>query len=148
MNVSHTSKIGKHAAVAWTMVSLLSASGLVMAQGGGGQPAVQVTGEKASVMPKSNATDDTLKAASATAPAAQTDPTFGNGPAPGPRANPGPGCNLFPAPASTGTEVPITYFGPPHLPPIPVWWVRTNSCNRAQSIQLRVPSRCRFIKAI
>jgi hypothetical protein len=111
MNVSHTRKLGRHAAVAWTMVGLFSASGLVMAQTGD-RPAPRVTGEKTSVMPKSNATADMLKAASASAPAAQGDPTFGNGPAPGPRG-PGPGCNLFPAPASTGTAVPITYFGPP-----------------------------------
>jgi hypothetical protein len=26
---------------------------------------------------------------------------------------PGPGCNLFPAPASIGTTVPLSYFGPP-----------------------------------
>jgi len=34
------------------------------------------------------------------------------GPGPNPQG-PGPGCNLFPAPASVGTTVPITYFGPP-----------------------------------
>jgi hypothetical protein len=26
---------------------------------------------------------------------------------------PGPGCNLFPAPASVGASVPLSYFGPP-----------------------------------
>jgi hypothetical protein len=34
------------------------------------------------------------------------------GPGPGP-LGPGPGCNLFPAPASIGTTVPLSYFGPP-----------------------------------
>jgi hypothetical protein len=34
------------------------------------------------------------------------------GPGPGP-IGPGPGCNLFPAPASVGTAVPLSYFGPP-----------------------------------
>src|ERR1700732_3211871 len=34
------------------------------------------------------------------------------GPGPGP-IGPGPGCNLFPAPASIGTSVPLSYFGPP-----------------------------------
>ena len=34
------------------------------------------------------------------------------GPGPGPQG-PGPGCNLFPAPASVGTNVPLSYFGPP-----------------------------------
>ena len=29
------------------------------------------------------------------------------------RQSPGPGCNLFPAPASTGAAVPLSYFGPP-----------------------------------
>ena len=33
------------------------------------------------------------------------------GPGPGP-IGPGPGCNLFPAPASVGTNVPLSYFGP------------------------------------
>ena len=36
-----------------------------------------------------------------------------DGPGGGPRANNGPGCNLFPAAASTGTRVPLSYFGPP-----------------------------------
>jgi hypothetical protein len=75
--------------------------------------AVQVTGQATSVMPKSNATPDMLKAASAVAPAQSTiAPTFGDGPAPGP-LGPGPGCNLFPALASTGASVPLSYFGPP-----------------------------------
>jgi hypothetical protein len=34
------------------------------------------------------------------------------GPGPGP-IGPGPGCNLFPAPASVGAAVPLSYFGPP-----------------------------------
>lgn len=34
------------------------------------------------------------------------------GPGPGP-IGPGPGCNLFPAPASIGASVPLSYFGPP-----------------------------------
>jgi hypothetical protein len=34
------------------------------------------------------------------------------GPGPGP-IGPGPGCDLFPAPASIGTSVPLSYFGPP-----------------------------------
>jgi hypothetical protein len=46
-------------------------------------------------------------------PAAVAD-TFNSdqGPGPGPRG-PGPGCDLFPAPASVGTTVGISYFGPP-----------------------------------
>ena len=35
-----------------------------------------------------------------------------NGPSPGP-FGPGPGCNLFPAPASVGASVGLSYFGPP-----------------------------------
>src|SRR6266851_4827551 len=52
-----------------------------------------------------------LELASTTAPA---PPTFNSeqGPGPGP-IGPGPGCNLFPAPASIGTTVPLSYFGPP-----------------------------------
>jgi hypothetical protein len=34
------------------------------------------------------------------------------GPGPGP-IGPGPGCDVFPAPASIGTAVPLSYFGPP-----------------------------------
>lgn len=34
------------------------------------------------------------------------------GPGPGP-IGPGPGCDLFPAPASVGASVPLSYFGPP-----------------------------------
>jgi hypothetical protein len=61
-----------------------------------------------------------LKRAGATAPAeidrtasAESD-TFNTdqGPGPGP-IGPGPGCDVFPAPASTGTAVPLSYFGPP-----------------------------------
>lgn len=36
------------------------------------------------------------------------------GPGPGPRGD-GPGCDLFPAPASIGTTVGLSYFGPPPL---------------------------------
>ena len=36
-----------------------------------------------------------------------------DGPGGGPRDNNGPGCNLFPAAASIGTRVPLSYFGPP-----------------------------------
>jgi hypothetical protein len=46
---------------------------------------------------------------------AATEPsTFNSDQGPGPGAiGPGPGCNLFPAPASIGTSVPLSYFGPP-----------------------------------
>src|SRR6266446_6112053 len=40
------------------------------------------------------------------------DPNMAQGPGPGP-IGPGPGCNLFPAPASVGTTVSLSYFGPP-----------------------------------
>src|SRR5260370_42476144 len=40
------------------------------------------------------------------------DPNKAQGPGPGP-IGPGPGCNLFPAPASVGTTVNLSYFGPP-----------------------------------
>jgi hypothetical protein len=92
MKVSRTLSVGTFSAVACTMFGLLSASSLLMAGTDTGQ-AVQVTGQATSVMPKSNATPEMLKAASAAAPASQGDPTFGNGPAPGP-LGPGQGCNL------------------------------------------------------
>ncbi len=63
-------------------------------------------------MPRSSASRDILTAASKAAPAASAEPSFGDGPPPGP-LGPGPGCNLFPAPASTGASVPLSYFGPP-----------------------------------
>src|SRR4029077_10672514 len=106
-----THSVGTYSAVACTMLGLLSVSSPLMAQANIRQ-ALQVTGQPTSVMPKTNATPDMLKVASVAAPAAQGDPTFGNGPAPGPLGS-GPGCNLFPAPPSTGASVPLSYFGPP-----------------------------------
>jgi hypothetical protein len=43
----------------------------------------------------------------------EAEPSFNSaqGPGPGP-IGPGPGCNLFPAPASVGANVPLSYFGP------------------------------------
>jgi len=40
------------------------------------------------------------------------NPNLAQGPGPGP-VGPGPGCNLFPAPASVGATVNLSYFGPP-----------------------------------
>jgi hypothetical protein len=40
------------------------------------------------------------------------NPNTAQGPGPGP-IGPGPGCNLFPAPASVGTSIGLSYFGPP-----------------------------------
>jgi len=48
----------------------------------------------------------------ADATAESTNFNSAQGPGPGP-LGPGPGCNLFPAIASVGANVPITYFGPP-----------------------------------
>jgi hypothetical protein len=46
--------------------------------------------------------------------ATPTSATFNTdqGPGPGP-IGPGPGCDVFPAPASIGTAVSLSYFGPP-----------------------------------
>jgi hypothetical protein len=48
-----------------------------------------------------------------TAASEAVDSSFNSaqGPGPGP-IGPGPGCDLFPAPASVGASVPLTYFGP------------------------------------
>jgi len=46
-----------------------------------------------------------------TRPEASDNFNADQGPGPGP-LGPGPGCNLFPAAASVGANVPITYFGP------------------------------------
>jgi hypothetical protein len=43
---------------------------------------------------------------------ATSNPNTAQGPGPGPRG-PGPGCDLFPAPASVGATVDLSYFGPP-----------------------------------
>jgi hypothetical protein len=44
--------------------------------------------------------------------AAEINFNAAQGPGPGP-IGPGPGCDVFPAPASIGTSVPLSYFGPP-----------------------------------
>ena len=71
----------------------------------------QVTGQTTTMTPQSQATSDAMQAAAANVSNASSA-TIGDGPAPGP-LGPGPGCNLFPAPASTGASVPLSYFGPP-----------------------------------
>ena len=53
-----------------------------------------------------------LKASDVIVTATPSDPNQAQGPGPGP-IGPGPGCNLFPAPASVGTSVNLSYFGPP-----------------------------------
>ncbi|GGF47524.1 hypothetical protein GCM10011611_62450 [Aliidongia dinghuensis] len=45
---------------------------------------------------------------------ATLSPAFAkDGPGEGPRASNGPGCTVFPAPASVGTTIGLSYFGPP-----------------------------------
>ncbi len=111
MKSSNPGKTKPIAFLTWAAVGLACLSGAATAQTNI-QLAGPVSGDKTSVMPKSNATREMLKIAASAALPEQGAPTFGNGPAPGPRG-PGAGCNLFPAPASTGATVPITYFGPP-----------------------------------
>jgi hypothetical protein len=53
-----------------------------------------------------------FKAADIVDAASAVNPNLTQGPGPGP-IGPGPGCNLFPAPASVGTKVDLSYFGPP-----------------------------------
>jgi len=58
-------------------------------------------------------TATTPAATVAAATATQTDSSFNSAQGPGPGAiGPGPGCDLFPAPASVGASVPLSYFGP------------------------------------
>jgi hypothetical protein len=71
----------------------------------------QISGELSSQIPHSWATKDAMLAASQNIESA-SEGNFGDGPSPGP-LGPGLGCNLFPAPASTGASVPLSYFGPP-----------------------------------
>ncbi len=100
-------------ALAWTITGALSTFGLLAGQQFT-TPAVPATGQKTSMMPKSNATPAMLKSASSAIemPDSAAAATSGDGPSPGP-FGPGPGCNLFPAAASTGTTVGLSYFGPP-----------------------------------
>ena len=70
-----------------------------------------ITGQKASQMPRSQAAPEAMQAAAASIENLTRSST-NDGPSPGP-LGPGPGCNLFPAPASTGATVPLSYFGPP-----------------------------------
>jgi hypothetical protein len=58
--------------------------------------------------PKASAPADVDLTATAQSDSFNSD----QGPGPGP-IGPGPGCDLFPAPASIGTTVPLSYFGPP-----------------------------------
>jgi len=57
-------------------------------------------------------TPSDLEFALANTPLSSTNFNNDQGPGPGP-IGPGPGCNLFPAPASVGASVPLSYFGPP-----------------------------------
>lgn len=112
MKLNQIRRITIDSTLVLTVTGVLSISGLARSQTVAGVT-VQITGSKSAVTPKTNTTVDVLKAASAAAPSAPEEASFGNGPAPGPRSSPGAGCNLFPAPASTGAKVPISYFGPP-----------------------------------
>ncbi len=80
------------------------------------RPAEQITGDKTSKIPTSKATSEILAAAKAAAPTPAATigglPVGSDGPSAGPLGD-GPGCNLFPAPASTGASVALSYFGPP-----------------------------------
>jgi hypothetical protein len=62
--------------------------------------------------PKATAPTTSLELAATTTALTSTSFNSEQGPGPGP-IGPGPGCNLFPAPASVGTTVPLSYFGPP-----------------------------------
>src|SRR6202795_1577976 len=62
--------------------------------------------------PVATAPTTSLELAATTTALSSTTFNSEQGPGPGP-IGPGPGCNLFPAPASIGTSVPLSYFGPP-----------------------------------
>ncbi len=90
---------------AWLAIGVLSTFTLASAQ--------EITGQKTSMMPKSHASIDMIRAASAAIEGTEAATSeIKNGPSPSP-LGPGPGCNLFPAPASTGASVGLSYFGPP-----------------------------------
>jgi len=62
--------------------------------------------------PAASAPTTSLELAATTTALTSSSFNSDQGPGPGP-IGPGPGCNLFPAPASIGTTVPLSYFGPP-----------------------------------
>src|SRR6202140_3836825 len=62
--------------------------------------------------PVATAPTTSLELAATTTALSSTTFNSSQGPGPGP-IGPGPGCNLFPAPASVGTKVNLSYFGPP-----------------------------------
>jgi len=62
--------------------------------------------------PVATAPTTSLEVAATTLAAETTNVNTEQGPGGG-AIGPGPGCNLFPAPASIGTSVPLSYFGPP-----------------------------------
>ncbi len=62
--------------------------------------------------PVAAAPTTSLELAATTTASTSTSFNSEQGPGPGP-IGPGPGCNLFPVPASIGTSVPLSYFGPP-----------------------------------
>jgi hypothetical protein len=67
--------------------------------------AVHLRAKRATAVPSENVENSSASA---------VDPTTFNseqGPGPGP-IGPGPGCDLFPAPPSVGSSVPLSYFGP------------------------------------
>lgn len=94
------------------LAGVLLLAGLVSGQESNRAP-VSISGEKSSMMPKSHASIDSIRTASAAIEITEgAVENSKDGPSPGP-LGPGPGCNLFPAPASTGASVPLSYFGPP-----------------------------------
>ncbi len=74
-----------------------------------------LAGSSTATVPKSKASSAAMQSASDAVPSTtgiQAASASADGPSPGPRG-PGPGCNLFPAPASVGASVGLSYFGPP-----------------------------------
>ncbi len=62
--------------------------------------------------PVATAPTASLELATTTTALTSTNVNSEQGPGGG-AIGPGPGCNLFPAPASVGASVPLSYFGPP-----------------------------------
>jgi hypothetical protein len=106
-------KTGMKGAILATTVGLMLRANVALAQdnrsAGGGIDRAQVVAMHAAVKrPVPQAQTDLER------PASAESSTFNSDQGPGPGAiGPGPGCNLFPAPASIGTSVPLSYFGPP-----------------------------------
>ena len=128
MDTKHRPTPQAHSPAVWLTVAVIGVAVLMGVLGNSGlaqTSTAQIAAVQAAArrgMPEAQvvAMHSVLRRASPTAPtevdriATAESGSFNTdqGPGPGP-IGPGPGCNVFPAPASVGASVPLSYFGPP-----------------------------------